>query len=75
MSTHAKLDAKTDRFHLLCLDRARKPWGHAWDLLTADHREALLAREALHLLLSQCDSMPQYDAGKALVRRAMAYDA
>lgn len=61
------------RLHKMALERAKKPWGEGWNKLTSDHREALLAREALYLLLGQCDTMAKFDAGKDLVRAAMGW--
>lgn len=65
---------KFDRLHVLANDRARAPWGLGWDKLTPDHREALVAREVMFILLGQAESSKQFDAAKTLVRRAMGYE-
>lgn len=62
-----------NRMHKIALENAKRQWGDAWKNLTEDHREALLAREALMLLLGQCDSLEKFDAGKELVRAAMGW--
>jgi hypothetical protein len=62
-----------NRFHKMADKSARKSWGVGWSKLTDDLREALLAREAMMLLLGQCDTMAKYAPAKALLRMAMGW--
>lgn len=62
-----------NKYAKLALDAALAKWGNrGWDNLTQDMREAFIAREAVHLLMSQDDSMTKFSAGKDLVLQAMA---
>ena len=69
----APTPAKMHRLHKLASDRARAPWGDGWSQLTDDLREALLAREAMMILLGQCDTMEKFGPAKTLVRTAMGW--
>lgn len=71
--------SKKPNSHLrnIAVDNAKAPWGIAWDKLTEDHQEALealVAREALMLLMGQCDSLDKYDPAKDLIRTCMGWD-
>ena len=62
-----------DKLHRIAVEKARAPWGLGWSSLTEDHREALVARQVLLLLLAQCESLGVYEPAKDLVRKAMRW--
>lgn len=52
------------RLAAITLANARLGWGDGWNRLTEDHRDALICRAALRLLMAQDESLAHH-YGKA----------
>lgn len=64
---------KTDRMHKIALERAKARAGKGWGLLGEQFQEALLAREAMMLVLGQAGE--KYGPAQELLQRAMGWSA